>query len=238
MSGPVGESPARRPASALRSRVASFGDARSRTPHFLGQILELGHAVLDWQHGLLIVDVDARLELQIRNDGGVDIGKSHPGMLAENVAAAGLAQFAVALRRFGVRADVSRAGGDLHCVGRPKRECAYRSCGPMSTRLAMAIANCDRLAADRELDRSAETRTAVAGYLVHYRPPWFPDVQPTAKMASSPRRTRDNLTRHCAIVTRWRREAFWRVGRAPRPFRSRARGDSDVALVRPAHFGN
>src|SRR5206468_1534778 len=109
-------------------------------------------------------------------------------MLGKNVAAAGLAPLAVALRRLFIGADVFCAGGDAQRVRLPKRECVDRSCGPMSTRVAMAIAHRDRFSADRELDRPAKARTVVARYLVHYVPPCLSQCSTDADGRSAPRR--------------------------------------------------
>src|SRR5438034_1390900 len=109
----------------------------------------------------------ARLERQIRNDRGVYIGESHPGMLGENMPAAELAPLAIA--RFGlvIRADVFRATGDTYGVGLPKREGIHRARGPASTRVAMAVAHGDGLSAHGELDGSAKTRSAVVVSVSH-----------------------------------------------------------------------
>src|SRR5439155_26070676 len=99
-----------------------FGNGSARAAHFLGHVLLLRHAVLDGQDRFLIVHVHAGSERQIRNDGGVHIGETHPGMLGKNMSAAELAPLAIARLGLVVRADVLRATGDAYGVGLPKRE--------------------------------------------------------------------------------------------------------------------
>src|SRR6266545_2468466 len=149
--------------------AALFGHASARAAHFLGHVLLLRHAVLDRQDRFLIVNVHAGLERQIRNDCGVYVGKSHPGMLGKNVPAAELAPLAIATCGLIIRADVFRTTGDTYGVRLPKREGIHRARGPASTRVAVAIAHGHGLSADCELDGPAKTRSAVVVSSSHMR---------------------------------------------------------------------
>src|SRR4051812_15168428 len=71
--------------------AGSVGDAHARSTHLAREILELGHAVLERQHRLLIVHVDAGLEVELGNHRRIDVGEAHAGVLGENVSTAGLA---------------------------------------------------------------------------------------------------------------------------------------------------
>src|SRR5438034_3028456 len=147
--------------------LSLFGNGSARAAHCLGHVLLLGHPVLDRQHRFLIVHVHAGLERQIRNDRGVYIGESHPGMLGENMSAAELAPLAIARLGLVVRADVLRATGDTYGVGLPKCAGIHRARAPVSTRVTMAVAHGDRLSAHGELDGSAKTRSAVVVSVSH-----------------------------------------------------------------------
>src|SRR4029453_3104757 len=76
---------------ARSNSAGSLGQGDAGSTHFLGDTVELRPAILDGQHGFLVVHVYAGLERQLRNARRVDVGKAHPGMLRKNVAAAGLA---------------------------------------------------------------------------------------------------------------------------------------------------
>jgi hypothetical protein len=99
-------------------------------------------------------------------------------MLAENVAAACLAPFAMTVRCFVVTPDVFRPLGDLHRLWFPQRESIDWSCRPMAARLAVAITHRFRFAAYREPHRAAKTAAVVRFFLVcHDFPPYLIAMQ-------------------------------------------------------------
>lgn len=55
----------------------------SRTSHFFRHILHFWLAIVDVQHGFLLVHVQARLKCQPRNHGSIDIHKTHGRMVRE-----------------------------------------------------------------------------------------------------------------------------------------------------------
>jgi hypothetical protein len=79
----------------------------------------LRQRVDDAQHGLLIVQVLAGLEVECRQHGRVNVDELDGRMLREQMAAAELAPLARALRRFVECADVLGARRDLHGTGAP-----------------------------------------------------------------------------------------------------------------------
>src|SRR5437764_10736119 len=66
-----------------------FGDLDAGAAEFFGEILELGQGVPQMQHHLPVVHVQARLERQVRKDGGVHVREPERRMLREDVTAAG-----------------------------------------------------------------------------------------------------------------------------------------------------
>lgn len=99
--------------------VALFFHADARAPHFVGDILQLGQPILDAQHGLLIVDVNAWRIRELREDRGVHVDKSHFRVFGEDVPAAGFAPLAHAPRCLVIGADVVSAPSDLQRFGFP-----------------------------------------------------------------------------------------------------------------------
>jgi hypothetical protein len=55
----------------------------SRAAHLCGQVLELRLAVFNGKHGFLIVDMNARVEPQLRQHSGVDIDQPKTRMVGE-----------------------------------------------------------------------------------------------------------------------------------------------------------
>jgi hypothetical protein len=51
--------------------ASSVGDQGVRTAEVRGQILHLGQPVVHRQHGLLVIDVDARPEREVHDDEGI-----------------------------------------------------------------------------------------------------------------------------------------------------------------------
>src|SRR5512134_2770888 len=81
-----------------------FCHADARAAHFRRHVLHLRQPVPDPQLRLLIIDMDAGAVREARNDRRIHVGEPHAGMLGEDVAAAGLAPFAIAMRRLAVSA--------------------------------------------------------------------------------------------------------------------------------------
>src|SRR5439155_1030614 len=117
--------------------------------------------VLDSQPRLLVVNMDPGLVREVRNHRSIDVGKSHAGMLGEEVASALFAPFAITVRRLVVGADVVCSARDAHRLGFPESKGVDRPRRPASTRLAVAIAHCRGLTGDRELDRAAKAAALV-----------------------------------------------------------------------------
>ena len=82
-------------------------------------------------------------------------------MLREEMAAAGPAPLAIALRRLVVGSDLLRALCDTDRFGLSERECVDRRCRPVPARLAMAIAHGGGLAGDCQLYGTAEAAAVV-----------------------------------------------------------------------------
>jgi hypothetical protein len=83
-------------------------------------------------------------------------------MLAENVAAACLAPFAMTVRRFVVTPNVFCPLGDLHRLWFPQGEGIDRPCRPVPARLAMAVTHGFRLTVHGEPDCTAKTAAFVS----------------------------------------------------------------------------
>src|SRR5258706_14245310 len=141
--------------------IASFSDRDARTAHLPGHVLHLGQAVLHAQLRFLVVHVQARLEVEARDRGRVDVDHAPQRMLREDMAAAGIAPLARDLVRLAERADLVLALGYAHCFGLPQRECVDGAGRPATARLAMAITHRGGLAFHRELHRSAEATSLV-----------------------------------------------------------------------------
>src|ERR1700740_592757 len=109
----------RRAAFGMRGATSLFHCAEARAAHFLRDVLHLRQPVLDSQPRLLIVNMDPSLVRKVRNHRGIDVGKSHAGMLSEEVASALFAPFAITVRRLVVTADVVCSERDAHRFGFP-----------------------------------------------------------------------------------------------------------------------
>ena len=66
-----------------------------------------------------VVHVQAGNEREVSNDRCIDIRQSQSWMLGKDVTATGLAPFAIALRRFVIRADIFRAPRNFHAFRAP-----------------------------------------------------------------------------------------------------------------------
>ena len=145
-----------------------------RAPCFFRQIFELGQPVHYSLHGVLIVHVKYRLEIEISDYGGRHVDESHRGVLGVDVATALRAPFAFTQNRFifctGILfklGDLIRAIGYQQRFGIPQGEGTDRAGRPMSARIAMAIRHDFRFAFQSELNRAAETTSAVNGFVTH-----------------------------------------------------------------------
>src|SRR5258706_665143 len=124
------------------------------------------------QRGLLIVDVQARLEWQSREDRRIHVREAQSGMLAEDMSAARLAPLAGTIRGLVIRADVVRAASDAQGVRLPQCESVHGARRPMPARVAMAIAHRGWLASHDELDGSTKARSLVATRICHQFSPY------------------------------------------------------------------
>src|SRR6478735_4284135 len=95
-----------------RPARCSFRQERSRTAHFLREILLLRQAVADVEHGFSVVDVQHRLEREPLNRSGVDVGEVPGWVLRQDVATARLAPLARAPVGLVVRRELVRTAGD------------------------------------------------------------------------------------------------------------------------------
>ena len=114
--------------------------------------------------------MNGSLERQLGNDGCIHVGKSHAGMLSEDVPPTGFAPFAIAVGGLVVGVDVVSSARDLYRVGFPQCERVDGSRGPDATRVTMTISHGGRLAADRELNRAAKAAATVCFFLTHSTP--------------------------------------------------------------------
>src|SRR5215475_8081436 len=90
--------------------------------HFGRVVLQLGQAVLHWQHGLRIVDMNARTEFQARDGGRVDVYKAPKRMIGHQVTAAFRAVLSAAPFGFHETAHEFGARGDLDVLWLPQSE--------------------------------------------------------------------------------------------------------------------
>src|SRR6185312_3470 len=90
-----------------------------RPTEFLREILELRKTVFHRQDRLLIVHMNPRLELQVRNRRGKHIDQSQWRMARQQMAAAELTILPVADLGLMVFADMLSAFGDLYRLGLP-----------------------------------------------------------------------------------------------------------------------
>src|ERR1700733_1767352 len=88
-------------------------------------------------------------------------------MLREDVAAAGLAPLAIALRRLTARSNIFFTPRNLHAFRLPQGEGVYRCSRPVTAGIAMAITHTCGLAGHRELDSPTETTSIVGLWTVH-----------------------------------------------------------------------
>lgn len=79
---------------------------------------------------LAVVHMQARYERDVRNHRGIDIGQSQSGMLGKDMAAAGFAPLAIALRRFVIRGDIFFAPRNLDAFRLPQSEGVDGTCRP------------------------------------------------------------------------------------------------------------
>ena len=107
-------------------------------------------------------------------------------MMGQQVSAAGLAEFAVALFGLVVDANVALTLGDLHRVGFPEAERIDGRSRPTAARRAMTETRRDRLAGHGELNDAAETASLTG--LAH--------VLSFARMRISIARTSDHAGHH------------------------------------------
>jgi len=105
--------------------------------------------------------MQARYEREISNHRGIHIRQSQSGMFGKNMTAAGFAKLAMALRRFGVGANVLRAPRNLHAFWLPQGEGVDGASRPMAARTAVTIAHARGLTGHRELDRATEATSIV-----------------------------------------------------------------------------
>src|SRR5437899_10342538 len=91
-----------------------FRYAGARATHFLRDVPHLRQPVLDAQLRLLIVDMDAGVVREVRNDRCIHVGESHAGMLSEALASTLFAPFAITERRLVVSDDDVFLSSDPH----------------------------------------------------------------------------------------------------------------------------
>ena len=128
----------------------------ARSAHILREILELGQAVLQAQHGLLIVNVKTGREGKRRDGRRVDIDQAHMRVPVHHVATAEQTPLPVAPLRLAELPDVLCPAGDLHDIWLPERSRGHRTGGPAATGLAVAVGGGRRISADDNLNRAAK----------------------------------------------------------------------------------
>src|SRR5262245_60971119 len=146
----------------IMAATALFQHQFSRSAELRRKVLELRQAVFHRQHGLGVVDVETRGELQFRQRRGVNIDEPHLRVVGHDVAAAFLAILPLAVRRLLVGGDKLGSFGDAHGAGLPQREGVDRRSRPRTARSTVAVTHALRRARRFELDRPAETLTAIS----------------------------------------------------------------------------
>ena len=87
-------------------------------------------------------------------------------MFGKDMASAGFAPFAIALRRFVIRADILFTLGNLHTFRLPQGEGIDGTSRPVAARAAVTIAHTYWLTCQCELDRTTETTAIQTTWLV------------------------------------------------------------------------
>src|SRR6266404_4266369 len=157
----------RRPGAERARRAALLGHELVRAAHLLGQVLLLGQAVANRQDALLVVDVNARAELEPRNGGRVDVDEPPLRVLRHDVATAGLAPLAEAVGALAEGAELGGPFRDLHALRLPEREGVDGPRAPLPARAAVAVAHAGGRAGHGDLDGAAEASAFVCLVLGH-----------------------------------------------------------------------
>src|SRR5262249_16500597 len=118
---------------------ASLGRGGAPPAELLGEVLELGQTVPHGEDLLLIVHVDARLEVEPAHAARRHVGHAHRGMADDHGRAAVAAEGAMA--RFGLLEypEPILAARHSHLVGRPKRGPLGRRAQPTAAGAAGAV---------------------------------------------------------------------------------------------------
>src|SRR3954453_23794322 len=161
------------------ARDSLLGHCLARAAERLREVLELGQAVLHRQHGLGVIDVQGRIEVERRDRGGIDVDQAEGRMIGHEMAAAFGAVLSAAGLGLHEAGDVLRTLGDLHVLGLPEREGVHRAGRPGAAGAAVAVAHGLRCAGHLNRDGAAE---AVDGMLVGHFPRSLMESSPVGTM--------------------------------------------------------
>src|SRR5579859_1455554 len=152
---------------AVNKRLLLIRQSYARASHFFGHILHFRLAIVNVQHGFLVVHVHARLKSQLWNHRSVDVHKAHGRMIREQMPTAMLAPLAIADRRLVVSADASGTARYPECLRLPQCKRVNWSCRPLAARFAVTVPHRHRLARDLKLHLATKAAACVDLFIAH-----------------------------------------------------------------------